>query len=226
MRAADVMIRDVITVGPDDDVSRAAQMLADHDISALPVVDAQRRIMGILSEADLLRREEIGTEKRRPGWLEAVTPSSLLATDYARSHGRKVRELMSETVVTATPDTPLSEIAALLERKRIKRVPIVEDGKLVGIVSRANLIQALASSPVPTSLTRGAPADQTIRSSVLDSLAKQPWTGFGERNVIVADGVVHLWGLVGSPEEKKALFALAESVPGVRRVADELIPAY
>ncbi len=226
MRASDVMIRDVITVGPDDEVSYAAKLLADRDISALPVVDERRRIVGILSEADLLEREEIGTEKHRPWWLEAVTPSTLLAADYARSHGRKVRELMSEEVITAKPDTPLSEIAALLERNRIKRVPIVEDGKLIGIVSRANLIQALASAPVPALPTRGASSDETIRATVLDRLSKQSWTGFGERNVIVTDRVVHLWGLVGSPTERKALFALAESVPGVRSVADELIPAY
>jgi predicted transcriptional regulator len=133
---------------------------------------------------------------------------------------------MSETVVTARGETPLSEIAALLERKRIKRIPIVEDGKLVGIVSRANLIQALASAAVPAASAPEAPGDQAIRSQILDRLEKQPWTEFGERNVIVADGIVHLWGLVGSPEERKALFALAESVSGVRRVADELIPSY
>jgi CBS domain-containing protein len=226
MKARDVMVRNVFTIGPDEDVARAAKMLVDHDISALPVVDEERRILGILSEADLLRREELGTEKVRRGWLEAVTPSTLLATDYSRSHGRKVRELMSETVVTARGETPLSEIAALLERKRIKRIPIVEDGKLVGIVSRANLIQALASAAVPAASAPEAPGDQAIRSQILDRLEKQPWTEFGERNVIVADGIVHLWGLVGSPEERKALFALAESVSGVRRVADELIPSY
>lgn len=226
MKASDVMVRHVITIGPDEEVSQAARMLADHDISALPVVDEQRRMLGILSEADLLRREEIGTEKRRPAWLEAVTPSSRLAEDYSKSHGRKVRELMSETVISASPDAPLSEIARLLERKRIKRVPIVEDGKLVGIVSRANLIQALASAPPPMLSMRNSGTDQAIRSQILDHLGRQPWTGFGERNVIVADGVVHLWGLVGSPEERKALFALAESVPGVQRISDELISAY
>ena len=108
----------------------------------------------------------------------------------------------------------------MLERKRIKRIPIVEDGKLVGIVSRANLIQALASAAVPAASAPEAPGDEAIRSQILDRLEKQPWTEFGERNVIVADGIVHLWGLVGSPEERKALFALAESVSGVRRVAD------
>jgi CBS domain-containing protein len=226
MRASDVMVRNVITIGPDDDVVHAAKMLAEHDISALPVVDEHRRILGILSEADLLRREELGTEKLRPAWLEAVMPSSQLAADYSRSHGRKVRELMSETVFTARADTPLSEIAALLERKRIKRVPIVEGDKLIGIVSRANLIQALASAAKPPVSGSAAPTDQAIRSEVLNRLEKQPWTGFGERNVIVTDGVVHLWGLVGSPEERKALLALTESVPGVRGISDELIPSY
>jgi CBS domain-containing protein len=219
------MVRDVITIGPDDDVSRAAKMLVDYDISALPVVDRNRHVIGILSEADLLRREELGTEKRRPWWLEAITPSSILAIDYSKSHGRKVSEVMSEAIVTAKADTPLSDIAALLERKRIKRVPIVDDdGKLIGVVSRANLIQALASAP--TVPQNNVDKDRTIRLEILDRLAKQPWTGFGERNVIVAAGTVHLWGLVGSPEERKALIALAESVPGVQGVSDELISSY
>jgi CBS domain-containing protein len=226
MKASDVMVRNVFTIGPDEDVSRAAQMLVDHDISALPVVDSAGQILGILSEADLMRREELGTEKRRPGWLEAMTPSSQLAADYSKSHGRKVRELMSESVVTATADTPLSEIAALLERKRIKRLPIVDKGKLIGIVSRANLVQALASTAAVIISPNEESADRAIRSRILDRLADQSWTGFGERNVIVADGIVHLWGLVNSSNERKALFALVESVPGVRGVADELIPVY
>lgn len=224
MNASDVMVRDVITIGPDDDVAQAARLLVDHDISALPVVDRDRHIIGILSEADLLRREESGTQKHRPWWLEAVTPSSVLAVDYSKSHGRKVSELMSERVVTASSDASLSEIVALLERNRIKRVPIVENGKLVGVVSRANLIHALASAP--TTSQSDVSTDRAIRLEVLARLAEQPWTGFGDRNVVVANGVVNLWGLVGSPQERKALVALAESVPGVRAVADELIPAY
>lgn len=223
MKASDVMVREVITVGPDDDVGIAAKLLADHDISAVPVVDSERRLLGILSEADLLRREELGTEKRRPWWLEAITPSGIRAMDYARSHGRKVAELMSSKVISATADASLADIATLLERNRIKRVPIVEDGRLIGVVSRSNLIQALACAPAPA---QSAPADREIRSAVLDRLAQQSWTAFGERNVIVADGIVHLWGLVGSPEERAALIALAESVAGVKGIADELIPAY
>ena len=224
MNASDVMVRDVITTGPDEDVSQAAKRLVDYDVSALPVVDDDRNVVGILSEADLLRREEIGTEKQRPWWLEALTPASVLAMDYAKSHGRKVSEVMSQAVVTAAEDATLAEIATLLERHRIKRVPIVRDGKLVGVVSRANLIQALASTPAASQDDREG--DRTIRLELMDRLSKQAWTGFGERNIVVANGLVHIWGLVYSPEEHKALLALAEEIPGVKGVSDEMIPSY
>ncbi len=224
MNARDVMVHDVVTVGPDEDVAKALQLLVDHDISALPVVDGERHVIGILSEADLLHRQQIGTEKHRAWWLEAVTPASVLALDYAKSHGRKVAELMSEDVISADEDTSLSELANILEKNRIKRVPILKDGKLVGIVSRSNLIQALASAP--SKPENDQLADRGIRSAILARLAEQSWTDFGERNIVVTNGVVNLWGLVGSPEEHKALLALAESVPGVREVSDEMIASY
>jgi CBS domain-containing protein len=224
MNARDVMVQDVVTVGPDEDVAKALQLLVDHDISALPVVDGERRVIGILSEADLLHREKIGTEKHRAWWLEAVTPASVLALDYAKSHGRKVVELMSENIISADENTSLSELANILEKNRIKRVPILKDGKLVGIVSRSNLIQALASAP--SQPENDQLADRGIRSAILARLAEQSWTDFGERNIVVPNGVVNLWGLVGSPEEHKALLALAESVPGVREVSDEMIASY
>jgi len=224
MNASDVMVHDVVTVGPEDEVSKAAQLLVDHDVSALPVIDGDRRVIGILSEADLLHREEIGTEKHRPWWLEAITPASALAFDYAKSHGRKVAEVMSEHVVSAGEDASLAELAGILERNRIKRVPILKDGKLVGIVSRSNLIQALASTPPAPADDQLA--DRGIRAAILAQLAKQSWTNFGERNIVVSNGVVHIWGLVGSPDERKALIALAEDVSGVRKVSDEMIASY
>jgi CBS domain-containing protein len=228
MKAIDVMVRDVITISPDDDVAEAVRLLADYDVSALPVVDDDENVVGIISEADLLHREEIGTDKQRPWWLEAVTPASKLAGEFAKSHGRRVEEVMSTSVVSASEDTPLGQIAALLERHRIKRVPILRDGKLVGIVSRSNLIQALASAQAyaEISIGTGADEDRRIRAEVLTRLGDEDWTDFGERNVIVSDGVVHLWGLVGSLDERRALLALAEGVPGVVRVSDEMIPAY
>ena len=226
MKALDVMVRDVVTVRPDDTVAEAVRRLAEHDVSALPVVDIDDNVVGVISEADLLHREEIGTEKHRSWWLEAMTPASTLAGEFAKSHGRRVEEVMSTDVVSAAEDTPLGEIATILERYRIKRVPILRGGKLVGIVSRSNLIQALASSRTPAAAGSGADADRKIRFELLDRLGHQDWTDFGERNVIVNSGIVHLWGLVGSQEEHQALIALAEGVPGVVSVADEMIPAY
>jgi CBS domain-containing protein len=224
MQASDVMVRDVVTVHPETDLAEAIKLLAAHDVSALPVIDCESRLVGILSEADLIHRAEIATEKHRPWWLEAVTGAATLAAEFAKEHGRKVGEVMTPEVIAVAEETPLSDIASLLERKRIKRVPVVENGKLVGIVSRSNLIQALAS--VVGHIDRPAETDRQIRLELLARLQRQSWTDFGERNVTVGDHVVHLWGLVGSPEERKALLALAESVPGVARVCDEMISAY
>ena len=224
MKAMDVMVRNVLTVNPDTSVSEVARLLVENDISAVPVVDDHGQMVGMISEADLMRREEIGTEKRRPWWLEAMTPATTLAQEFAKSHGKRVAELMSRQVVSASEDAPLIEIAALLEKHRIKRVPITKDDKLVGIVSRSNIIQALASSKGEADSERHS--DRTIRSEVLARLAEQRWTDFGSRNIIVAGGVVHLWGLVGSAEERKALTSLAEDVPGVIAVVDEMIAAY
>jgi CBS domain-containing protein len=224
MRAIDVMVRDVVTVRPDTDVADAIKLLAEHDVSALPVVEAAGNLVGVLSEADLIHRAEIGTEKHRPWWLEAMTGASTLAEEFAKSHGKKVGEVMTDGVISVSEETPLSEIAALFERKRIKRVPVVKDGKLVGIVSRSNLIQALASAV--GRIDQHDETDRQIRIELLSRLKDQKWTGFGDRNITVGNRVVHLWGLVGSEAERKALLALAEGVPGVSRVSDEMIPAY
>ncbi len=224
MKAADVMVKDVITVKPDSSVDDAIKLLVEHDFSALPVVDDTDHMVGIISESDLMRRPEIGTEKQRQWWMEAITPAATLAHEFAKAHGQRVHEVMSKHVVSASEDTPLGEIATLLERKRIKRIPILRDGKLVGVVSRSNLIQALASSRNGSHGTTDT--DRDIRTKLLARLAEQDWTGFGARNIIVSDGVVHLWGLVGSEDEREALTALAEETPGVVSVCDEMIPSY
>jgi len=224
MKARDVMVRDVITIGPRDSVAHAAKLIAQNDVSALPVIDDHGRLVGLISEGDLMNREEIGTEIHHPWWIEAVTPGATLAAEFAKSHGKRVEEVMSENVITATEDTSLADIAALLERNRIKRVPILRDGELVGIVSRSNLVQALASNGAAS--TASLDTNRVIREELLSRLEQQSWTDFGSRNIIVSDGKVHLWGLVGSPAERTALIALAEDVPGVTEVIDEMIPAY
>jgi len=168
MKAMDVMVRDVISVKPDDSVDDAIKLLTEHDISALPVVDMEGKVVGVLSEADLLHRAEIGTEKQHPRWLEAVMPASKLADEFTKSHGQRVEQVMSTDPVTASEDTSLGEIATLLERHRIKRIPIVREGKLVGIVSRSNLIQALASSQ--THSDTGTVSDRKLRVDILIGL--------------------------------------------------------
>ena len=225
MRAVDVMVRNVVTVDPETDVAEAINLLCDHDVSALPVIGADGQLVGMLSEADLLHRTEIGPESRRPTWLESLTGASTLAAEFAKSHGKKVGDVMTEGVISVAEDAPLAEIATLFERKRIKRVPVTRDGVLVGIVSRSNLIQALAAA-VGAGAGEHEDADSRIREELLSRLAEQTWTDFGDRNVIVRHGLVHLWGLVGTEAEHKALIALAEAVPGVSQVVDEMIPAY
>jgi CBS domain-containing protein len=179
MRAFDVMVRDVVTAHPETDVAEAIKLLTEHDVSALPVLDGRGGLVGMLSEADLIHRVEIGTEKRRPWWVEAMTGASTLATEFAKSHGAKVGEVMTTGVISVSEDTPLSEIAAVLERNRIKRVPVVKDGKLIGIVSRANLIQALAS--VVGRIDQHNETDRRIRLDLLSRLREQTWTDFGRR---------------------------------------------
>ena len=215
MNAMDVMVHDVITIGPDASVAEAAKLIAANDVSALPVVDGHGHLVGIISEADLMNREEIGTEFHHSWWIEAVTPAVTLAAEFAKSHGKRVEEVMSEDVITATEETPLAEIAAILERNRIKRVPIVRDGKLVGIVSRSNLVQALASKGD----TGGGSldSDRAIRQELLSRLERQSWTDFGSRNVIVTHGMVHLWGLISSEAERKALMPSPKACQASRR---------
>ena len=173
MIAEDVMVRQVVTARPNMAVGEAVRLLAENDVSALPVVNDDGMLLGIISEADLIWREEIDTIKHRSWWLEAITPGATLANEFAKSHGRRVEEIMSREVITAEEGTPLEEIATLLERHRIKRVPVTRQGKLVGIVSRSNLIQALATSRVSIGTTD---SDRNIRFELLARLGKQRWT--------------------------------------------------
>ena len=222
MKAADVMVTNVITVGPDACVQDVARTLIEARISGVPVVGSDGKLVGIVSEGDLMRRAEAGTGRRRPWWLAVLTGREVLASEFIKEHSRKVADVMTREVVTAAPDTPLWTIANLLEKNAIKRVPIVQDGKVVGIVSRANLLQALASfgkreeAATPDS-------DSNIREKVLTQLKAEPWSRPSLINVIVQDGTVELWGIVDSASEKKAVRVAAEVTPGVRAVNDNLI---
>lgn len=221
MKASDIMTVTVVTIDARDTVKHAAELMTRHRVSALPVLE-HGKLVGMISEGDLLHREETGTEKRRSWWLDLVTGYETRANEYVRSFGGHVRDVMTPGAITITESAPLSEIADLLESKQIKRVPVVRGSKIVGIVSRANLVQAIASMP-KLAIPDSKPDDAAIRERVLADIAKQKLAAVRSLNVVVTNGVVNLWGTVLSPAERKALRVMVERIPGVRGVEDHLV---
>ena len=222
MNASDVMSSYVVTTTSGACVQDVAKIMIENRISAVPVVDEQGVLIGIISEGDLMRRAEAGTERRRPWWLRMLVGSEALAFEYVKEHSRKISDLMTRDVVAAAPGTPLHEIAALLEKHAIKRVPIVEKGKLIGIVSCANLLRALASAGKQIEGV-GTVDDTALRQKIETQLKSKPWGRTWLVNVIVQNGTVDLWGMVNTQAEKKAIRVAAEVTPGVRAVNDNLI---
>lgn len=220
MKVRDVMTTNVVSVTPDETVGEIAKLLLQQRISAVFVVDNAGLPLGVVSEGDLMRRSETGTERARSWWLRLFADPAALATEYAKSHGRRARDVMSRPVVSVTEDAGLGEAATLLETHRIKRLPVVRDGLIVGVVSRANLVRALASAGTGTATTEDR--DRAIREKLTADLNAQPWSSADARSIIVDGGVVHLWGLVASEEERVATRVAAEQVPGVRAVEDHL----
>ena len=221
MNAGDVMSGDVVTVRDDAPVLQVVRLMLQRGISGVPVVDAHGIVLGIVSEGDLLRRAELGTQKQRGSWREFFTGTATLAEDYVRTHGTLARDIMTRNVICVQRETPLAEIADLMEENNIKRVPVLDGDKLVGIVSRKNLLRAFASM-----VRAEAPLeadDAAIREALLTELARQPWSRRAENSVVVTDGVVHLWGLVTLPEELRALQLAAERIPGVKAVRNHMI---
>ena len=221
MNAADIMTGDVVTVRDDTPVLQVVRLMLARGISGLPVVNEAGIVVGILSEGDLLRRAELGTQKTRGSGREFFTGTATLAEDYVRAHGTLARDIMTRAVVTVQRDTPLGELADLMEEHHIKRVPVLDGDRLVGIVSRSNLLRAFASIARPEAPTHAD--DAAIRDALLAELARQPWSRRAENSVVVTDGVVHLWGLVTLPEELRALQLAAERVPGVKAVKNHMI---
>jgi CBS domain-containing protein len=218
MKAHDVMTWGAITVQPDESVTRAVQLMLQNKISGLPVVDDKGEFIGIVTEGDFLRRGELGTQRRRPRWLEFLLGPGRLAAEYVQASGQKVAQVMTREAKTITPETPLEEVVRLMERHRVKRLPVVQDGKLVGIVSRADLLHALGS--VARDLKPAAGDDAAIREQIIAECAKQRWAP--RINVVVRDGVVELWGVITDDRARDAFMVAAENVPGVKDVRDHL----
>jgi len=219
MKAQDVMTRRVISIDPEAPVMQAVRLMLQYRISGLPVVDAKGHLVGIVTEGDFLRRGEIGTQRRRSRWLEFLIGPGRLANEYVHASGRKVGEVMTPDPSTVTEDTPVDEIVQSMERRRIKRVPVVRGQQLVGIVSRANIMHALVS------LSHGAKApaggDAAIREQILTECEKQAWAPLV--NVVVRDGIVELWGTITDDRQREAMIVASENVPGVKEVHDHLV---
>jgi CBS domain-containing protein len=224
MRAKDVMTTDVVTVGPKATVPEIAALLIERRISAVPVTDGGK-LIGIVSEGDLMRRPETDTEPGASPWLSLFTGPGVVPDRFSKAHGMTAREVMTGDVVTVEPDATLDEVARLLESRRIKRVPVVEGGRLVGILSRANLLHALvARRGSGQRMEDAADRDRRIRTDVQEVLDKNPWLERGHMNLVVSEGVVHVWGIVRSDEHRDALHAALRAIPGVEGIEDHLSP--
>jgi len=220
MKVKDVMTSPVLSIEPEAPILQAVDIMLRRHISGLPVIDKEGRLVGIVTEGDFLRRAETGTQRRRPRWLEYLVGRGRLADEYTRSHGNKVSEIMTTDPLTVTEDTPLDEVVKVMEKRRIKRLPVVRGEEVVGIVSRANLVHALAG--MAREIKPVAAGDQAIRERLMAELATQPWAPLALINVIVRDGVVELWGMITDERERQAIIVAAENAPGVKGVNDHL----
>lgn len=218
MQVKDIMTRNVISIASDQSVLQAAELMLENRISGLPVVDANGKLVGIVTEGDFLRRGEIGTQRQRPRWLEFLFGPGRLAEEYVHSSGRSIEEVMTPDPYTVTEDDALESVVDVMERRKVKRLPVLRAGRLVGIVSRADLMRALAER---ARSARGAADDGTIRERIVAALAETHWAP--RIDVAVHDGVVELSGIITDERERRALIVLAENAAGVKHVRDHLV---
>lgn len=226
MQARDIMTRDVIFAAADTTVDQITTLMMENHISAVPILDDGGALIGIVSEGDLMRRVEGAGKTNKSWWLSLFSGSDNTAQDFIAMRGRHARDIMTRKVEVVSPETPVAEIARLLEEKRIKRVPVVDDGRIVGLVSRANLMQALASVPT-VALDRSA-SDREIRAIVLAALAQVPGLNTVHLNVVVEGGRVDVWGLAGSDAEEDAARVALDNIEGLGEVSINLgrVPDY
>jgi CBS domain-containing protein len=219
MRAHQIMTRNVITVGPDASIVEAARLMLDNHVSGLPVLDERGKLAGVVSEGDFLRRSEIGTQRKRPRWLQFFIGPGRAANEFVHQSGRKVEEVMTHDPLVVAEDTTLEELVRLMEENGVKRLPVMRNDRLVGIVTRANLLQAVAS------LARDVPDptadDDHIRERVTQAIDNTDWRPIGLQ-VTVRNGVVHLHGLIVNPSSRQAAIVAAENIAGVKQVHDHL----
>src|SRR5262245_613548 len=219
MLVRDVMTKEVVTATIDTTVSQIAALLASKRISAVPIVDSAGHVLGMVSEGDLLRRVEIGTEKRHSWWLDLFADATTRAREFTKQEGVKAEYVMSRPVISIGEDAPLARAADVMQRRNIKRLPVVRDGKLVGIVGRADIVRALATAAAAQPAIKD---DRAIDEALHARLRALSWLDTTFVNFTVEKGVVSAFGFVDDAEQKRALRAAVESVPGVKRLDDHL----
>ena len=219
MRTHQIMTRKVITVGIAASIVDAANIMLENHISGLPVVDEAGKLVGIVSQGDFIRRAEIGTQRKRGRWLKVLLGPGTVASDFVHERGRKVGDIMTLDPCTVTEDSTLEDIVKLMERNNVKRLPVMRGDQLVGIVTRSNLLQAVAE------LARDVPDptadDDHIRNHIITSIEKTDWGPFG-LGVIVRNGNVHLSGVITNERSRQAAIVAAENVSGVKKIHDHL----
>ncbi len=221
MKVTEIMTKDVVTVEPGATVREVAVLLRDKRISAVPVVEPGHKLIGIVSEGDLMRRAELGLERQHSWWARLFQDPDLLAEEYIKSHARKARDLMTRPVISVGEEASVADVVELMESRRVKRVPVVRDGVVVGVVSRADILRALIAAG--DGVAEAKAEDKVLRERLLAELRDQPWWRGRDADVLVNAGVIHLWGLVQSREEREAMRVAAEAVPGVRGVKNHLV---
>jgi len=221
MKTADIMTHKVVSIAPDATILEAIRLMLQNRISGLPVVDKTGNLVGIVTEGDFLRRTETGTQRKRPRWLEFITGPGKLAEEYVHTHGRKVNEVMTPEPVTVTEDTSIEDVVNIMEKRRIKRLPVTCKGRLVGIVSRANLLHTLAS--IAREIPPEAKTDAAIRGRVMAALDAQSWAPNSLINVVVHNGVVELWGTILDERDRRAVRVAAENAGGAKEIKDHLV---
>lgn len=214
------MTKDVVTVSRSTPVAEIAAILVKHRISGVPVVTGDQRVIGIVSESDLMHRAETGTEIRRKWWLTRFGDPDRMAQEYTKAHGLRAEHVMSRTVVSVRQEADAGEVADVLDRHHIKRVPVLDNGKLVGLITRSDLVRALAGVEIGKPIARSS--NGAVQKALIETIGAQPWLNAAYLTPVVNDGVVDLWGYIGSEEQRKALYVLIEEVAGVRQIRDHM----
>jgi CBS domain-containing protein len=219
MRVAELMTKDPVTVRGETSLTDVAALMNEHHINGMPVIDDANQLIGMITQGDLLRRPELGTDRQHVSWLTDFFLRSRVEDDYVHTHGRHVSEVMTADPVFVSSDTELAEVAELMTQKHLKCLPVMGDSVLFGVISRSDIIRALAARLIET----GASSDETIKSGILNTLAREDWAPKSGIRVEVKAGVVNLEGMIFSDSERRAVTVVAENAPGVKQVNDHLV---